>query len=38
MIQCDRDMKAREPDIVVVNKNERYCAITDVAIPGYLET
>ena len=33
MIPCDRDIKAREPDIVVVNKNERYCAVTDTAIP-----
>ena len=34
MIQCDREIKARKPDIVVVNKNERSCAIIDIAIPG----
>ena len=34
MIQCDKETKARKPDIVVVNKNERSCAIIDIAIPG----
>ena len=34
MIQCDREIKARKPDIVAVNKNERSCAIIDIAIPG----
>ena len=34
MIQCDRDIKARKPDIVVVNTNERSCAIIDIAILG----
>ena len=34
MIQCDTAIKARKPDIVVVNKNERSCAIIDIAIPG----
>ena len=34
MIQCDREIKAKKPDIVVVNKNERSCAIIDIAIPG----
>ena len=34
MIQCDREIKARKPDVAVVNKNERSCAIIDVAIPG----
>ena len=34
MIQCDREIKTRKPDIVVVNKNERTCAIIDIAIPG----
>ena len=34
MIQCDREIKARKPDIVVVNKNEESCAIIDIAIPG----
>ena len=33
MIQCDREIKTRKPDIVVVNKNERNCAIIDVTIP-----
>ena len=32
MIQCDREINARKPDIVVMNKNERSCAITDIAI------
>ena len=34
MIQCDRGIKAKKPDIVVVNKNERSCTIIDIAIPG----
>ena len=35
VIQCDREIKAKKtPDIVVVNKNERSCAIIDIAIPG----
>ena len=34
MIQCDREIKARKPDIVVVNKNERSCAIIDIATCG----
>ena len=34
MFQCDREIKATKPDIVVVNKNERSCAIIDIAIPG----
>ena len=34
MNQCDREIKTRKPDIVVVNKNKRSCAIIDVAIPG----
>ena len=33
MIQCDREIKARKPDIVVMNQNERSCAIIDIAIP-----
>ena len=33
MIQCDRDIKARKPDIVIVNKNES-CSIIDIVIPG----
>ena len=34
MIQCDREVKARKPDIVVVTKNERSWARIDIAIPG----
>ena len=34
MIHCDREIKPRKPDIVVVNKNERSCTIIDIAIPG----
>ena len=34
MIQCDIEIKARQPNIVLVNKNEKSCAIIDIAIPG----
>ena len=34
MIQYDREIKTRKPDIVVVNKNERSCAIINIAIPA----
>ena len=34
MIQCDREIKVRKPDIVVINKNERSCVIIDIALPG----
>ena len=34
VIQCDKEIKARKPDIVVVNKNEKSCSIIDIAIPG----
>ena len=34
MIQCDREIKVRKPDIVVMNKNERSCVIIDIALPG----
>ena len=34
MIQFEREIKARKPDIVVVKKNERSCVIIDIAIPG----
>ena len=34
MIQCDREIKARKSDIVLVNKNERSCTIIDIARPG----
>ena len=33
MIQCDRKVKSRNPDIVEVNKSEISCAIIDTAIP-----
>ena len=33
MIQCDSEIKAKK-NIVVMNKNERSCAIIDIAIPG----
>ena len=33
MIQCDKEIKARKPDIIGVSKNERSCAIIDIAIP-----
>ena len=33
MIQCDRVIKARKSDIIVVNKNERSCTIIDIAFP-----
>ena len=34
VIQSGREIKTRKPDIVVVNRNERSCAIIDIAIPG----
>ena len=34
MILCDRKIKAIKPDIVLVNKNERSCAIIDITITG----
>ena len=34
MSQCDREIKARKPDVVAVNKNERSCAIIDIPTPG----
>ena len=34
VIQCDREIKARKPDIVAVNKNDRSCAIIYISIPG----
>ena len=36
MIQCDREIKTRKPDIVVVNKNDRSCAIIDIGITGHI--
>ena len=34
MIQCNREIEARRPDIVVVDKEKREVKIIDVAIPG----
>ena len=34
IIKCDREIKARKTGINVVNKNERSCAIIDIATPG----
>ena len=34
MIQCDREIKTRKPDIVLGNRNERKGAIIDIATPG----
>ena len=31
---CDRETKTRKPGVVVLNKNERYCVLIDIAIPG----
>ena len=36
MIQCDREIKARKPDSVLVNKNEGSWAIIDIAIPEHI--
>ena len=33
-IQTDHVIKARGPDLVVVNKKERNCKIIDFAVPG----
>ena len=32
MIQYEREIKTRKPEVVVVNKNEKSCAIIDIAI------
>ena len=32
-IQCDHEIEARRPDIVVVNKDLKECKIIDVAVP-----
>ena len=34
MIQCDREIEHRRPDIVVVNKETNTCQIIDVACPS----
>ena len=33
-IQTDHVIEARRPDLVVVDKKERRCKITDFAVPG----
>ena len=33
MVQCDRKIKHRKPDIVLIFKKERKCVIVDMAIP-----
>jgi hypothetical protein len=33
-VQCDRYVKHRKPDIIVINKLEKKCFIIDIAIPG----
>ena len=33
-IQCDNIIEARRPDIVIVEKEEKVCKVTDIAIPG----
>ena len=37
MIQYDREVKTRNPYIVVVNTNGRSCATIDIAIPVDIE-
>ena len=34
MIQCEREIMTRKPDVVLVNKNDRRHAIIDLAVPG----
>ena len=34
MIQCDKEIEARRPDIVVLDKHKREVKIIDVAMPG----
>ena len=33
-IQCDKVMKARRPELILVDKKAKSCIISDVAIPG----
>ena len=33
-IRCDNMIKARRPDIVVIDKKERVCIIVDIAVPA----
>ena len=35
-IQTHHVIKARRPDLVVVDKKERLCKIIDFAVPGYV--
>ena len=34
MIQCDRMIEARRPDIALVNKKNKEIKIIDIAVPG----
>ena len=34
IVQCDRKIEVRRPDIVYIDKKERNVVIIDVAIPG----
>ena len=33
-VQCDRNIEARRPDIVFIDKTVREAVINDIAIPG----
>ena len=33
-IQCDNVMKARRPDLILVDKKAKSCVIIDIAVPG----
>ena len=35
MIQCDKEIQARRPDIAVVDKCRREVRFVDIAIPGH---
>ena len=34
MIQCDRYIECRKPDIVVIDNKDKTCLIIDIAVPG----
>ena len=34
MIQCDRLIEARIPDVVLIDKRTKEVKVTDIAIPG----
>ena len=34
MIQCDKEIEARRPDIVVLDKTSKEVNVIDIAIPG----